>query len=299
MIAQVAVAACRFEAGGPATELYPDEDWPLFERALGDLGLDPAHLSWDDPDVDWSSFDIVVVRSTWDSVDRPTEYLAWARQVAAVTNLENALAAIEWTLDKHYLADLLSAGVGIVPTEWVAPGQAWDPLSVEYVVKPSISAAGRDTARYQPGEEPRSRPHVERLHAAGHTAMIQPYVASVDDRGELKVVFIDGALSHAFRVGPLLEPGLAAPERPWEKEVWRRDEEPDALERSAAEAAMAAVADKLCGPTLYCRVDLVSGPANDQLVMEIELIDPALGFPAAPAGAGHLAAAVARRLSTG
>ena len=32
------------------------------------------------PDVDWASFDLVVIRSTWDYFDRLDEYLEWADQ---------------------------------------------------------------------------------------------------------------------------------------------------------------------------------------------------------------------------
>ena len=39
--------------------------------------------------------------------------------------------------------------------------------------------------------------------------MVQPYVASVDARGETALLFFDGAFSHAIHKGPLLARGAA------------------------------------------------------------------------------------------
>jgi hypothetical protein len=46
------------------------------------------------------------------------------------------------------------------------------------VVKPSVSASARDTARWQTREQVFD--HVRELVAAGRTAMVRPYLASVD-----------------------------------------------------------------------------------------------------------------------
>ncbi|MGH9095526.1 MAG: hypothetical protein ACRDXE_10230 [Acidimicrobiales bacterium] len=77
--------------------------------------------------------------STWDSVDRPAEYLGWARSVAGVSRLINPTEVLDWDLDKVYLRELEAAGVPVIPTTWVAPGDAWEPPErSEFVVKPSV-----------------------------------------------------------------------------------------------------------------------------------------------------------------
>ena len=82
-----------------------DEDAPALLKALTEQGIQGEPAVWTDPDVDWSAYDLVVVRSTWDYQDRHAEYLDWARRVAAVTTLKNSAEVLAWNTDKTYLRD--------------------------------------------------------------------------------------------------------------------------------------------------------------------------------------------------
>jgi glutathione synthase/RimK-type ligase-like ATP-grasp enzyme len=244
-----------------------------------------AQVIWDDPAVDWAAHDLVVVRSTWDSVDRPEAFLAWVDSVPAIAN---PAPMLRWNLDKRHLRDL---PVPAVPTAWVAPGDGWAPPGGDFVVKPMVSAGGRETARYQPHEEAVARAHVARLHAGGHTAMVQAYVPEVDDPGELKVVFVDGELSHAVRVRPLLARGRGVEARPWERDVGPALAEVGPEELAAAERTIAYVTERFGEVPLYARVDLAGG-----VVMELELVEPFLFLGLHPPAADRLAAAIRARL---
>jgi hypothetical protein len=50
-----------------------------------------------------------------------------------------------------------------------------------------------------------ARRHVARLHAAGQTALVQPYLPAVDAGGETALVFFGSRFSHAVAKGPVLE----------------------------------------------------------------------------------------------
>jgi hypothetical protein len=54
----------------------------------------------------------------------------------------------------------------------------WD----QFVVKPSVSAGARLSARYARGDDITA--HVAAIHATGSSAMVQPYVDAVDSTGE-------------------------------------------------------------------------------------------------------------------
>ena len=292
---QVAIAACRAFDGAEATDLYPDPDWPLLSAALGDAGADAMLISWDHEGVDWQRFDLVVTNSTWDSVDRPQEFLAWARRTARATTLMNPLPAIEWNIDKTYLQALASRGVPIVPTEWVVDAERWAPPPYEFVLKPSISAGGRQTARYQPEDRSLAAAHVRRLVGRGETVMVQPYIASVDSEGETKLVFIEGDFSHAVRVGPVLAAGEGVIERLWEKAVPMDDTAPTAAQLDTARDVLAAVQAEVPEALLYARVDLVTGDTGKPLLGEVELVDPSLLLRFANPAAGRLGAAITAR----
>jgi glutathione synthase/RimK-type ligase-like ATP-grasp enzyme len=273
-----------------------DEDGPLLLDALARQGLQGVPAVWDDPAVEWAAFAAVVVRSTWDYALRRDAFVAWAREVEAVTRLLNPAAVIAWNTDKRYLGELAAAGIPVVPTMFAAPGEHVDlPAAGELVVKPTVSAGARDTARYGPHETSRARAHVTTLHDAGRTAMVQPYVAAVDDVGETALLFIDGTYSHAIRKGPLLTPGAGLIEGLFAPE--------DIVSRtpSPAELALAkrVVAATPGGPAqlLYARVDLLPGPGGAPLVIEYEVTEPSLFLEHGEGAADRLASAIAGRVA--
>jgi len=270
---RVALATCR-----ELPDLFED-DAPLLP-ALAAVGVDAVPAVWDDPAVDWAAFDLVVVRSTWDYVPRRDEYVAWARSVPRLANPADVVA---WNTDKRYLRDLAAAGVPVVPTSWVEPGDDYAPPAGEHVVKPAVSASAADTARYAAGAD--SRPHVARLQAAGRTVMVQPYLTGIEERGETSVLHLGGRFSHAARKAPVLVPGLADPH---DVEITAR--EPSAAELALAEAALAAVPG---GPLLLSRTDLVPGPDGEPVLLELELTEPCLFLSTAPGAVDRFAGAVA------
>jgi hypothetical protein len=290
--APIAIACCRSRGDGDAHELYPDPDSELLRDALAGLGLAAELVSWDDPDAEWSRRAVIVVRSTWDSVDRPEEYTRWVRHAAESSRLINPPQVIEWNLDKTYLVDLDGDGVRVVPTQWLTAGSAWQPPAGEYVIKPAISAGGRETARYGPAHEAVARRHVARLLDDDRTVMVQPYLSSVSDPGEISLIFIDDRFTHAVRKGPVLRPGEAVRPRPWERMTFLGLSDPAPAEKDAADGALAAVRRRFSHRLVYARVDLLHAADGSPLVLEVELIDPNLSLTLFPGAAESLATAI-------
>ena len=251
---------------------------------LAGAGVDAEPQVWDDAGVDWSSYDLVVVRSTWDYTLRREEFLAWAE---AVPRLANPAPVLRWNTDKRYLAELAAVGLPVVPTVFVAPGEAYEPPAYEHVVKPTVSAGARDTRRFAAGQD--SSAHAEGLLAAGRSVMVQPYQAAIDDAGETAVLSFLGRHSHAARKAPVLAPDLADPD-----EVAITPAQATAAELEVAQAVLAAV--PWSAPLLYARVDLVPGPAGSPVLMELELTEPSLFLADAPVAAERFAAAIAELL---
>ncbi len=256
------------------------EDDAGLPDALREAGLEPAWAVWDDPAVDWSRFALTLVRSVWDYTDRRDAFLAWAD---AVPNLHNPAAVLRRNTDKRYLGDLPEA----VPTTFLAPGEPLGPLDREVVVKPTVSAGSRDTARFAPGEDAAAAALAARIHASGRTVMVQPYLRSVDERGETALLYFAGAFSHAAGKAALLAPGGAGAGPAEDEHLVARD--PDADERALADALVA----RFAPPLLYARVDLVRDDAGAPRVLELELAEPSLFFAQTAGGEARLAAAVA------
>ena len=293
---RIAIACCRSSGDADPEDLFPDPDSELLVAALSARGLTAVMVSWDDPGVAWEQIDLVVVRSTWDSVDRPVEYLRWARSVDRASTLVNPADVVAWNLDKAYLGELADLGVPVVPTRFVRPGSSWLLPEEECVVKPALSAGGRETARYGPDHRDRAEAHVQRLLAHGHTVMIQPYLPSVEDPGEISLVFLGGEFSHAVRKGPVLDAGEGPVERAWERMTFLGLAEP-----TSAELAVAAKVHDALYPRfdrlVYSRVDLVAGADGQPLVLEVEVIDPNLSLSLEPSAADRLASALHRHVA--
>ncbi len=289
-----------------------DEDMLPLIAALRALDADVATPCWDDPVVEWSAFDLALLRSTWDYAERIDEFLGWAAMCGQRTQLCNPLEVVAWNTDKHYLLRLHQSGVDVVPTVFVEPGESaatalaaflrgTPALHVagrssafdQFVVKPSVGAGSRDAARYRRADAPRAVDHLERLvQRERRSAMLQPYLPSVDIEGETAIMYLGGHPSHAIRKGPLLRlddglvAGLFAPE-----DIRARDPGDD--ERALAAAAYAAL--PFASP-LYARIDMIRDMRGAPVVLELELTEPSLFLAHAPGSADRLARAVLERI---
>jgi hypothetical protein len=292
-----------------AVDLDPDMT-PLVE-ALQVAGAQAETPRWDDPAVDWSGYDAALLRSTWDYVDRIGEFLAWCDRCGTQTRLLNPPPVVRWNTDKHYLRDLSLAGVSVVPTRFVEPGSparselmrfldgTRQSFTVgqscdfdDFVVKPAIGAGSRDAARYPRAEAAAAGQHLERLLAAGRSAMLQPYLGRVDEHGETAVLYLGGVFSHAIRKGPLLRTGAAPVEGLFAPEEIRPRTADDA-ELAVAVAAFRAIP---FGTPAYARIDLLRDAAGLPVVLELELTEPSLFFAQAPGSAQRFADWLVRSL---
>jgi glutathione synthase/RimK-type ligase-like ATP-grasp enzyme len=274
---RIAVVTARAAVG-------TDEDDPILLSALVETGAVADVLPWDEESVDWSSYDIAVIRSTWDYALRRPEFLGWARATAAVTRLRNDPAVLTWNTDKAYLAELADAGVPVVPTTVLRPGDDVHlPHDDEFVVKPAIGAGSVDTARYSVEGRPGALAHVRRLLNAGRTVLVQPYQGSVDELGETALLFVDGRFSHAARKGALLHAGggLAASDGQLFAAETMSATEPSPGERALADEVLNAVPFDRTS-LLYARVDLVAGDDGSPLLLELELTEPSMFLAHAP-----------------
>ncbi|MFG1933646.1 RimK family alpha-L-glutamate ligase [Mycobacterium sp. NPDC048908] len=265
---RIVLAAC------PALPEGDGDDDGLVE-ALRHRGLHARWLSWDDTQT--LKADLVILRAAWDYIDRLDEFLAWTRQVR---NLLNPPQVVQWNTDKRYLADLAAAGVPAVPSRFFPPGDGVALPAGEVVVKPAIGAGSVDTLRFSDHDE--ARAHAAALHAEGRTVLVQPYDRRVE-HGETALVFIGGRQSHAFTKGPILRAPGRAPvfdESGTYAQETLTPADPDFELWDLGHAALAASAAHLgigVADLLYARVDVI-GDRRDAHVLEVELVEPSLGW---------------------
>lgn len=262
-----------------------DDDLDFLVPALRRRQVEVDTPEWSDPSVDWSSYDVAMLSSTWDYHEQLDRFRAWLRTTASVTRLINTLAVIEWNLDKRYLRELEKGGVPTIPTLWAEPGEAariaaevaalgWD----DVIIKPVIDLGARNLVKVASGM-------VETMLGQYATpTMLQPYLPSVTSAGELSLVYVDGELSHTLRKLPARGDFRIQPQYGGTHEAASASAE--AIEVGARALAAAP------SPTLYARVDLLATDDGSLALIELELIEPALYLDVAPASAQAIARAL-------
>lgn len=289
-----------------AGSLPIDFDMSLLLGACSTAGLEADVCFWNDPSVEWSTYSLTVLRSPWSYVDNLPQFLDWCTQTATLTRLLNPISAIRWSLDKRYLRDLEVQGVPVVPSFYARSAGELAPVlrtfmsahsnAQEFVVKPAVGAYSKDVRRFSAAQEDLAAAHLTELTSLGDEALIQPYFPSIDRVGETDLIYFDGEYSHAIRKRALLLPD-GTTIAPTQDTRQARDASSD--ERAIASAALDAAARhlKLDRALLYGRVDLIPDDSGAPMVLELELCEPSLSLPFAPAGAGRFASAIASRLS--
>lgn len=244
----------------------------LAAHALEERGCRVAAAEWNDPEVEWGSFDLIVVRSCWDYPFFPAAFRDWLWGLDTHgPRVVNPVPTILWNLDKGYLRDLAERGVVIPDTVFPEEGgsladlmdaRRWDCA----VVKPRISAMAHGTVRVPRDDAGLFQSHLDSL-VEGSGAIIQNYVPAVESTGELSLVFFGGEFSHAVLKKPA--PGEFRVQADHGGTVARTDPGTQIIAQAAG------VLDRVPLDWTYARVDgcVVEGTL---VLMELELIEPAL-----------------------
>lgn len=295
---KVALVGCRAVDTWPSDPNIGDprpweaDDRPL-HAALGAWDVEVATPAWDDPDVDWSGFDVVLIRTTWDYHLHRDAFVAWAEQVEAGTVLLNPARIVRWNTHKSYLRDLEQRGVRVIPTIWLAPGEPPDVAAkarahgwARAFLKPAVGATAHGTMRFTVDHPERAEAHAAAL-VQRDEALLQPYLSSVESLGERSAIVIDGVVTHSVRKIPV--PG-----------DYRVQDDHGAAdvrhvlsgpERALVEATLEALGERLA----YARVDWLVDDRGEPCLTELELVEPSLFFRHGPHAADALADAVFAR----
>jgi glutathione synthase/RimK-type ligase-like ATP-grasp enzyme len=272
--------------------LVPDPDYPeewewAFDAeadALRKRGVEVDAVAWTGSG-GLSAYDLVLPLVVW---GYHLQYEEWQRFLdrieAEQLPVTNPPRLLRWNSDKAYLKELAGKGIPTVDTievESLDDGELAAAAArlgtEELVVKPPVSASATGTHRIRPGDE---IPAEER----GRRMMVQPFLPSIAREGEYALIFFDGAYSHTVVKRPKsgdfrVQPHLGGSTEP---------SDPPARAVELAQSALAASPAK----ATYARVDIVRGRDGELLIMELELIEPALFLDVAPHGEDAFANAV-------
>lgn len=268
----IAFATCSVLPG------LAEDDQPL-AAALSASGHRVEAAAWDDLTVDWTRYDTVIIRSTWNYHLHPRDFLAWLRRMEGhQLRIINPARILEWNMDKRYLADLKEMDIPLPPTLFLETGSTPFLDSIfqdtgwrRAVIKPCISATAYNTWITQPDTASKDTEKLTQLLNTG-SYMIQEFIEEVETDGEYSLIFFGRQYSHAvkktakkgdFRVQEKYG-GQSLPTHP-----------ETSIIRQAKAILDKAVSIDTSPCLLYARVDGVMRKGIFTL-MELELVEPSL-----------------------
>lgn len=291
-------AAHRIAVATSAESPGINADDELLVRYLAQSGVASQPVLWNDDAADWSAFDAVLIRTTWDYHEHYARFLAWLAHLEALrVPTINPSRMLRWNSDKRYLLELPPLGIAIIPTQIANAGELRDVLArlrgTAVVVKPTVSGSAWNTVRGVAGTEELDRA-VAKL-PQHLTYLVQPFVPEVAQEGEWSLLFFGSAYSHAVCKRPANDDYRVQREFGGSVDIIAAP--PEAL--AAARHALAAVAtmseQRDFGRISYARIDGVRS-AGQFLIMEVELIEPFLFLCDVPEASRTFATVIAREL---
>ena len=273
-----------------------DEQMGKLVPALAARGLECELVEWREAERRAGEFAAMLPLLCWDYWDHRGDFLGALERAAERTRVLNAPELIRWNTSKSYLEEMGRRGAPLIPTqvvERVTDEAAMNAFAAfgctELVAKPLVGAGAWRQALLRQGEA---------LPPGGELppgrAMLQPFLPSVREEGELSLLFFGGAFSHGLRKLPKggdyrIQSLYGGREVAWE---------PEAELVELAERCVGMVG----GVPLYARVDLLRGLDGEWKLIEMEMVEPYLylglsgGEGAENAGARRFVEALVGRL---
>ena len=267
-------------------------DADLSFAPMNELGWQVDMVPWR-RDTDWDDYDLVYICTPWDYQNDVAGFLdVLATIERSSARLCNGLELVRWNLEKTYLQELESRGADIVPSRFFDSfdarrvGACFDAHDTDTIVLKPVVGANSDNifvvTRPLPGDVVDTLGNV----FADRPFFVQPFMDSVRSEGEYSLFFFGGEYSHSI---------LKKPKRG----DFRSQEEHGAdIQPVEAPDAIVDTAQRVVGvispQPVYVRADFVRGNGKRFLLMELELIEPALYFRTDPGSAGRFAKALTR-----
>ena len=243
--------------------------------ALAQHNIESSAVIWSDKTVNWTDFDYLIFRNTWDYFEKETEFKIWLDHIEKLgIKTLNPIEVIKQNIHKFYLREMEQQGITILPTLFIDKTAHLDLAKripshwKKAVIKPAFSAGSYLTEVFDVSNSTEIDQQYERI-ALEKELLVQEFMPQIQTLGETSFIFFNKKFSHAvnkkpvegdFRVQSLFG-GIYTLVHPSQ----------DLIQKAQK------VVDTFKEDLLYARVD---GILIDQelYLMEVECIEPDLYF---------------------
>lgn len=267
----------------------------LLANTLPKYDIEAELVAWDDPEVNWASYDLVISMGVHDYISRTNEFISWLDMlVAKGIRVCNPVDVVKWNLDKHYLLELLEHGIQIPKTHIVNKEEIKaariDQIMKTYgwnkcVVKPCVGMCGSDLYLLQTEDEVQAMQEKFVSLYEGRDVILQEFEPGIK-QGEYSCFFLGGEYSHSIIKIPAVDDFRAV----FIYGASTSRVEPPPLVLATAKRALQSVGKEV----LFARVDIFQRDSENLLLMEIETVEPVLYFSFAPECVDKLCKAITK-----
>lgn len=242
-------------------------------------GIDVDVLVWDNQAIDWSQYNFLLFRNTWDYYEKQLEFDTWLKKIENLgVKTLNSIEVINANKHKFYLRDLEKRGVKIIPTIFLEKTICLDldklvPRQWEQtIIKPAFSGGSYQTNLFDFAEIHKVNSEYQSI-AAEKELLLQPFIPEIKTLGETSFVFFNKKFSHAVNKKPVNNDFRIQQQFGG---IYSLIKPKDFVISQAKK-----IVDSFTENFLYARVDGIV--IDDELhLMEVELIEPDLYFQLQP-----------------
>ncbi|MFV8353584.1 ATP-grasp domain-containing protein [Flavobacterium sp. XS2P14] len=188
-------------------DLNPEDQNIITE--LAKHNIDARATIWDDKTVNWTDFDYLIFRNTWDYFEKETEFKIWLDQIEKLgIKTLNPIAIIQQNIHKFYLRDLQKLGVTILPTVFIDKTNHLNLTELipshwkRAVIKPAFSAGSYLTEVFDVSDIQTINEKYINI-AAEKELLLQEFMPEIQTIGETSFIFFDKKFSHAVNKKPV------------------------------------------------------------------------------------------------
>ncbi len=263
----------QFDASDEGSLIIRDDMHAV--RALEADGWHVEATVWSDNKINWQSYDVVLIRTPWDYIDRSEAFFVWFERINSLgVKVLNPLSVVRDNYNKRYLRTLAEKGASVIETKYVKKGQkrtlkqmSEALMTDEIVIKPVISCGSYHTYKLSGGDEINAfeKKFLDLLEQDDEF-MVQKFYKEIA-AGEWSLVFFNKQFSHSVRKVP--KPGEFRSLKDFGGTVEKKTAPKHVVDQARG------VLELVDQDLLYARVDgVLSGDIFK--VMELELIEPEL-----------------------
>ena len=184
------------------------QDQPLIAE-LAKYHITATAVIWDNPTIDWSNFDYLIFRNTWDYFEKEMQFNAWLSQIEKLgIKTLNSIATIKRNKHKFYLREMESQGVRILPTVFINKTPDLDLKAIlpsnwkKAVIKPAFSAGSYQTEAFDVTNADTISSQYKTI-ATEKELLLQEFMPEIETLGETSFIFFNKIFSHSVNKKPL------------------------------------------------------------------------------------------------